>query len=229
MPSPPPFSSETAAGSVAFAPNGTSRPDRNGETLTVLPNGVQNTQAETATTPADRLRAQKEIAKAQLSSTEIPPETQPVSESLVAVNGSSNVPKQVPNGTVETRKRSRSGTRIRRSLDTNGTVFQRGPKDSDGTAFKKFRSRQYLERDNIHKAALLHDYDKVQEANASNRAEVEMRALCIHGMVTDISTGWQGKGASGSFTHESRRSTPQNNGTCPYQNRLRYRICSRFR
>lgn len=229
MPSPPPFSSETAASSLALAPNGTSQPDRNGETLSVLPNGVQNTQAETATTPADRLRAQKEIAKAQLSSTEIPPETQPVSEPLVAVNGSLKAPKQVPNGTVETRKRSRSGTRIRRSLDTNGTVLQRGPDDSDGIAFKKFRSRQYLERDNIHRAAILHDYDKGQEASAWNRAEVETRALCVHGMLTDISIGWQGKVASGSFIPESRRSTPQNSGTCPYQNSLWYRVCSRFR
>lgn len=180
MPLPPTLPLETAAAdSISIVPNGNSHADHKGDGPNALPNGLQNTRYDDATNPGERLRAQKEIAKAQLSSTDLPIENQPTNDSSPAVSGSSNAPIRVPNGTVQTRKRSRSGTRISRTLDAHGTLLHRGANDPDGTRFDEARTRQYVERDHMHKSAILLDEERTRGINEWKRAEIDIHASIL--------------------------------------------------
>ncbi|KAL9129015.1 MAG: hypothetical protein Q9217_002417 [Psora testacea] len=79
---------------------------------------------------------------------------------LGVINGTSPTPTPTLNGLVQTRKRSRSGTRIiRPSLDTE-RVRRRGPDDLDGKAVEKVKLHEYVYRDLRHWAAKVHDIER---------------------------------------------------------------------
>ncbi len=90
------------------------------------------------------------------------------------INGTSSRINNTPNGTVQTRKRSRSGTRIIRSSPSEHGLKNRGFHDPDGTAFKDVELHQYVQRDLEHWAAVIHDGQERVTLGASKRYEKDL-------------------------------------------------------
>ncbi|KAL9628205.1 MAG: hypothetical protein Q9164_007359, partial [Protoblastenia rupestris] len=99
------------------------------------------------------------------------------------INGTSPVPASASNGLIQTRKRSRSGTRISRpSLDTE-RVRRRGPDDLDGKAVEKLKLYEYVYRDLRHWAAKVHDIERRGQLHDEKRdhriLNLKLRGIAI--------------------------------------------------
>ncbi len=81
--------------------------------------------------------------------------------------------------TMQTRKRSRSGTRIVRPLDSNGTLLRRGPNDTDGKAVDRIKMRQYVQRDHQHQAAIIDDHEAKTTLQQEKQMEQEIHTAGI--------------------------------------------------
>ena len=103
---------------------------------------------------SEPLQERKQKAKAVMVASGVPVShdgaVSEVSETL-------NRPVQLPNGTVQTRKRSRSGTRIIRSSNHERTLKPRGPNDENCEGLEKVELEQYVHR------GLVHTHAKVKE------------------------------------------------------------------
>ena len=102
--------------------------------------------------PEDTRRAQKQLNKARVRSSNRPREERRGGVSVRSANGVLVDSPAAARETVQTRKRSRSGTRIVRPKGSNGTTLQRGANGTDGKAIDRFRIMQYLTRDQKHRA-----------------------------------------------------------------------------
>ena len=76
------------------------------------------------------------------------------------VNGDSSRPKSRSDGMIQTRKRSRSGTRISRPLSPGNHGKRRGLNDTDGRAVEKVKLHEYVYRDRHHWARVNHQYEE---------------------------------------------------------------------
>ena len=160
MPSSQPLPpNNTTHSPTANIPNGIAHTDPSLDTSNTLLNGLQRKEddagAGAAAAPQDSLRVQKQIAKAQMSSPDRPLEQNQASSAALPANGMPVTSSTDANGTMQTRKRSRSGTRIVRPLDSNGTTTHRGLNDPDGKEIERVTMMQYVERDHLHKSALI--------------------------------------------------------------------------
>ena len=187
MPSPQTLPSENATSfPTAVVPNGISHTDRNGDTPSALPNGLQRAKDDRGAAAEETLQAQKQLAKAQMSSSDPPIENQQASDPSLGANGSPNAPTPVLNGTIQTRKRSRSGTRISRSLDSNGINIHRGLIDPDGMEIESVKKIQYLERDHLHMSAALHDEENGRKTNEWKVAELGLHSKTLRGQSVEL-------------------------------------------
>ena len=190
MPSPPqtlPPEGEDTNYPRPVIPNGIGNTDRNGGAPDALPNGLRKAGDGSDTSSEKMLRAQKEIAKAQLPAPSDPPVVnQSTTNPPPIANGSPSAAVSAVNGTYQTRKRSRSGTRIRRSLDSGGSLLTRGLNDPDGTGFERYKITQYVERDHMHQAALLRDEDNTRAINQWKRAEINLHASILRDVKVDV-------------------------------------------
>lgn len=120
-------------------------------------NGTQLNGDDTGAQPGDVLRTQKEKAKTDVSASGPLANHDENGEASGQRNGLKTRPESLTNGIVQTRKRSRSGTRIVRPLDSAAAVKRRGFNDPDGTQIEKVRLHQYVERDLVHWSTTVQD------------------------------------------------------------------------
>ena len=100
------------------------------------------------------LQERKQKAKAVMAASGVPVSHDGVNSET---SETSNRPLQLPNGTIQTRKRSRSGTRIIRSSNHDRTLKPRGPNDENCEGLEKVELEQYVHR------GLVHTHAKVKE------------------------------------------------------------------
>ena len=135
--------------------------------------------AGAAAGPAEALRAQKQLAKTKLSSSNRLSEKDKGSQRIPFANGTSMSSPTVATKTMQTRKRSRSGTRIVRPLDSNGTLLRRGPNDTDGKAVDRFKMRQYVQREHQHQAAIIDDHEAKTRLQQEKQMEQDVHTAEI--------------------------------------------------
>ena len=133
------------------------------------PNGIaQEIQS------AEPMQERKQKAKAVMAASGLSAATDGAftSEKSDATNGSGTT----PNGMVQTRKRSRSGTRIIRSprcRNTERTLKPRGPNDPDAEGLENVELHQYVNRALIHTDARMYDSIEMDKLHDFKRDQAD--------------------------------------------------------
>ena len=99
----------------------------------------------------------KERAKAVMAASNLPVEQERARNMSSTPSKQADGARELPNGTVPTRKRSRSGSPIVRSSNVDRVRKPRGADDPKAEAFEKVERQQYHQRTQIHNAALIYD------------------------------------------------------------------------
>jgi SWI/SNF-related matrix-associated actin-dependent regulator of chromatin subfamily B protein 1 len=148
MPSPYPLqqlpTTSSAQGDVInpLSVNGSRDITKDGSRKDVVPNGVQDPKEKAkAVTAAPSIVMRQEGAKNVSSS----------------INKQANGIPDLPNGTTQTRKRSRSGSPIVRSSNKDRILKPRGSNDPKSEGLENVELEQYQHRTDIHTAALVSD------------------------------------------------------------------------
>ncbi|KAG8531576.1 uncharacterized protein KY384_003206 [Bacidia gigantensis] len=76
-----------------------------------------------------------------------------------------------PDGVVQTRKRSRSGSRISRPLPEGNHGKRRGFNDPDGRLLEKFELNDYIDRDSYHIVAMIRQNRRIEKIMEDQREE----------------------------------------------------------
>lgn len=122
----------------------------------VIPNGVQDPKEKAkAVVAASNIALGREGAKDGISSTTPQP------------NGVHNL----PNGAVQSRKRSRSGSPIVRSSNKDRMLKPRGLDDPRSEGLENVELQQYMQRTNIHTAAMINDATEQKKLHEFKLAE----------------------------------------------------------
>jgi len=108
----------------------------------LVPNGVQDP---------------KEKAKAVMAASSIVMRQEAAKDGSSSTNKQPNGTPDLSNGTTQTRKRSRSGSPIVRSSNKDRTLKPRGSDDPKSEGLENVELQQYLQRTNIHTAAVIND------------------------------------------------------------------------
>ena len=144
------------------------------------PNGVaQGTQSP------EPMQERKQKAKAVMAASALsaPSDTAVTSDKSDAANGSGST----PNGMVQTRKRSRSGTRIVRSpkCRNNDRVLKpRGSNDPNAEGLEKVELHQYVDRELIHTDARMFDGIEMEKLHEFKRDETDFY-MALRGLDAD--------------------------------------------
>lgn len=153
--------------------NGASHHDGDQEEIVHSSSGGSEDRVGTGASAIENsLQAQKEKAKAQLSSSELRTVDEVVKRRSTLNMDVPQAPTQALNGIVHTRKRSRSGTRISRPVDNTRSVIHRGQNDPDGKLIEMVKTFQYTERDMIHKSAANEMHQAQQDLHRSKWVEM---------------------------------------------------------
>ena len=165
MPSTQPLpSNPTTLPSTFNIPNGVSHTEPNPDAPTTAQvNGIQRkrddvTAAMGAGAVAEQsLQAQKQKAKAQMSPSDRSVDHIQAPGAALPANGTPVTTSTDAPGTTQTRKRSRSGTRIVRPLDSNGSTVPREPKKRRSGLITRAELLQYVQRDHLHLSSIIED------------------------------------------------------------------------
>ena len=175
MPSPNPQLSPTAAPSPQEKPS--SPPSINGinrATNDEVRNGFEPNGLPPAVQSPEPMQERKQKAKAVMAASAlsaVPDGAMTLDKSDVA-NGSGTI----SNGMVQTRKRSRSGTRIMRSpkCRNNSRILKpRGPNDANVEGLENFELHQYVDRALIHTDARMYDGIEMDKLHDFKRDEAD--------------------------------------------------------
>lgn len=148
MPSPRPLQQPSTNSSIqgdvidASSLNGIRDTTKEGVRNDAVPNGVQDP---------------KEKAKAVMAASSIAMRREAEKGVSSSRNEQPNGVHELPNGTSQTRKRSRSGSPIVRSSNRDRTLKPRGNEDPKSEGFENFKLQQYMHRSELHTAAMVHD------------------------------------------------------------------------
>ena len=117
------------------------------------------------------LQERKQKAKAVMAASGVPVSHDGATSEL---SETSNRPVQLPNGTVQTRKRSRSGTRIIRSSNHDRTLKPRGPNDENCEGLEKVELEQYVHRGLVHTHAIVKEGIEMENLHRSKVDEKDL-------------------------------------------------------
>ena len=106
------------------------------------------------------------------------------SKSAGMVNGNHSRPSSRSEPLVQTRKRSRSGTRISRPLPPGNHGKRRGVNDPDGRAVEKVKLHEYVYRD-MHHAAAVHHQEEERGYILNRQREDRVLNLKLRGITAD--------------------------------------------
>ena len=154
-----------------------------------VPNGVRQNGDTLGAHPGDGIQERKEKAKAVMAASGL------LTAKDVIDGTSSETPEplkrsdRTPNGTVSTRKRSRSGTRIIRPRRLSEQPRKRGANDeadAEGRskAFAKLKVEQYLHRDHIHASSMDYDREEMEKLHEYKR-ELSGQYMRLRGIDPD--------------------------------------------
>ncbi|KAL6717118.1 SWI/SNF chromatin-remodeling complex subunit [Lecanora helva] len=161
MPSPSPLHLSTTSSSqenaaAATAANGVDEVSEHEAPNGRIPNGIQDP---------------KEKAKAAMPASGPPAGQDGVRDRSPASNQQSNGLHDLANGTVTTRKRSRSGSPIIRSSMKDRTLKPRGSNDPKSEGLEKVELEQYVQRNSVHLAAKIHSKEAMHQLHDFKREE----------------------------------------------------------
>ena len=139
-----------------------------------LRNGFEPNGVAQGTPSPEPMQERKQKAKAVMAASGLsaPPDAAVTPDKSDAANGSGT-----PNGMVQTRKRSRSGTRIVRSsmCRNNDRILKpRGPNDPNAEGLEKVELHQYVDRAMIHTDARMYDSIEMDKLHDFKRDEADL-------------------------------------------------------
>lgn len=132
-----------------------------------ISNGAQRNGNTMETRAADPIQEGKQKAMAVMAASGLPRDALASGGAAVVKNGATVTDEVVRNGGVQSRKRSRSGTRIAHTSDTEG-LLRRTKEIAD-----KVLLEQYVNRDMMHAAARKYNDDKHVKLQRGKRVEKE--------------------------------------------------------
>ena len=140
-----------------------------------LRNGFESNGVAQGTPSPEPMQERKQKAKAVMAASGLsaPPDAAVTPDKSDAANGSGTT----PNGMVQTRKRSRSGTRIVRSprCRNNDRILKpRGPNDPNAEGLEKVELHQYVDRAMIHTDARMYDSIEMEKLHDFKRDEADL-------------------------------------------------------
>lgn len=134
-------------------------------------NGATHNGNRTDAQAGEPLQERKQKAKAVMAASGVPISYDGTNSDI---SETSNRPVQLPNGTVQTRKRSRSGTRIIRSSNHDRTLKPRGSNDENCEGLEKVELEQYVHRGLVHTHAKLKDGIEMEKLHFTKVEEKDL-------------------------------------------------------
>ncbi len=134
-------------------------------------NGATHNGGTADAQAGEPLQERKQKAKAVMAASGVPVSHDGATSEI---SETSNRPVQLPNGTVQTRKRSRSGTRIIRSSNHDRTLKPRGPNDENCEGLEKVELEQYVHRGLVHTHAIVKEGIEMEKLHLSKVDEKDL-------------------------------------------------------
>lgn len=136
-----------------------------------LRNGVGHGATASEIPMGDALQERKQRAKAVIAASHLSTPSEATESASLERREPFNDLDTLPNGSVKTRKRSRSGTRIIRSSNHDRTLKPRGPNDPNAEGLENVELYQYVNRSLLHLHARIYDGIEMDQLHDYKREE----------------------------------------------------------